>query len=72
MREYIIHPLVVGANQLDQGNMTYLQGYGQSIFIPIMVFYIEGGDKNILIDTGLEAFVLPSEATVNGRDKLSQ
>lgn len=63
MREYIIYPLVVGANQLDQGNMTYLHGYGQSVYIPIMVFYIEGGDKNILIDTGLETFVLPPEVT---------
>lgn len=63
MREYTIHPLVVGANQLDQGNMTYLHGYGERIYIPIMAFYIEGGDKNILIDTGLEAFVLPPETT---------
>jgi glyoxylase-like metal-dependent hydrolase (beta-lactamase superfamily II) len=63
MREYTIHPLVVGANQLDQGNMTYLHGYGQSIYIPIIVFYIKGGDKNILVDTGLESFVLPPEVT---------
>ncbi len=63
MREYIIHPLVVGANQLDQGNMTYLHGYGERIYIPIMVFYIEGGDKNILIDTGLETFVLLPEVS---------
>ncbi|MCD6255945.1 MAG: MBL fold metallo-hydrolase, partial [Deltaproteobacteria bacterium] len=61
MREYVIHPLVVGANGLDQGNMTYLHGYGERIYIPIMVFYIEGGDKNILVDTGLETFVLPEE-----------
>ncbi len=61
MREYVIHPLVVGVNELDQGNMTYLHGYGERIYIPIMVFYIEGGDKNILVDTGLETFVLPEE-----------
>jgi N-acyl homoserine lactone hydrolase len=63
MREYIIHPLVVGANELDQGVMTYLRWYGQRIHIPIMIFYIEGGNENILIDTGLETFVLSPEVT---------
>lgn len=63
MREYTIHPLVIGANRIDQGKMTYLHGYGEKIHIPIMAFYVEGGDKNILIDTGLENFVLSSEET---------
>jgi glyoxylase-like metal-dependent hydrolase (beta-lactamase superfamily II) len=61
MQEYTIHPLVVGANETDQGVMTYLHDYGKRIWIPIYVFYIEGGDKKILIDTGLEQFVVPDE-----------
>ncbi|MFH2220000.1 MAG: N-acyl homoserine lactonase family protein [Pseudomonadota bacterium] len=61
MREYTIHPLVVGVNETDQGVMTYLRDYGKRIWLPIYVFYINGGDKNILVDTGLEEFVVPDE-----------
>jgi N-acyl homoserine lactone hydrolase len=59
MRQYIIHPLVVGANETDQGIMTYLKGYGKRIFLPIYVFYLEGGPEKILVDTGLEQFMVP-------------
>lgn len=61
MREYTIYPLVVGANATDQGMMTYLHYYGERIWIPIIVFCLKGGDENILIDTGLEDFVVPPE-----------
>jgi glyoxylase-like metal-dependent hydrolase (beta-lactamase superfamily II) len=59
MQEYTIHPLVVGINETDQGVMTYLRDYGKRIFLPIYVFYIKGGNKPILVDTGLEQFVVP-------------
>jgi len=59
MKEYIIHPLVIGANETDQGIMTYLRGYGKRIWIPIYVFLLEGAEENILVDTGLEQFVVP-------------
>jgi N-acyl homoserine lactone hydrolase len=62
MQEYTIHPLVVGINETDQGVMTYLRDYGKRIYLPIYVFYLEGGDKNILVDTGLEQFVVPDGA----------
>ncbi len=61
MTNYIIYPLVVGANETDQGVMTYLKGYGRRIWIPIYVFCLKGGDKNILVDTGMEQFVVPPE-----------
>ena len=61
MQEYTIHPLVVGANETDQGIMTYLRNYGERIWIPIYVFYLQGGEKNILVDTGLEQFMVPDE-----------
>lgn len=61
MTDYVIHPLVVGANETDQGVMTYLKGYGKRIWIPIYVFVLEGGDRKILVDTGLEQFVVPPE-----------
>ncbi|MBI4644018.1 MAG: MBL fold metallo-hydrolase, partial [Deltaproteobacteria bacterium] len=59
MRQYVIHPLVVGANETDQGIMTYLKGYGKRIWIPSYVFYLEGAPEKILVDTGLEQFMVP-------------
>lgn len=61
MTEYVIHPLVVGVNETDQGIMTYQHGYGTRIHLPIYVFYLSGGDKHILIDTGLEDFIVPPD-----------
>lgn len=61
MTEYVIHPFVVGVNETDQGIMTYQRGYGTRIHLPIYVFYLSGGDKNILIDTGLEDFMAPPD-----------
>jgi len=60
MKHYTIHPLVIGANETDQGVMTYLNGYGKRIWIPIYAFYLDGGDEKILVDTGLEQFMVPS------------
>jgi glyoxylase-like metal-dependent hydrolase (beta-lactamase superfamily II) len=62
MQEYTIHPLVVGINETDQGVMTYLRDYGKRIYLPIYVFYLSGGEKNILVDSGLEQFVVPEGA----------
>ena len=62
MQQYTIHPLVVGINETDQGVMTYLRDYGKRIYLPIYVFYLKGGDKHILVDTGLEQFMVPEGA----------
>ena len=51
---YSITPLLTGVRNPDQGIMTYQQGYGTSIWLPIWVFLLQGGGKNILIDTGLD------------------
>ena len=61
MQEYTIHPLVVGVNETDQGIMTYMRDYGKRIWLPIYVFHISGSDKHILVDTGLEEFIVPDE-----------
>ncbi|RKX61192.1 MAG: N-acyl homoserine lactonase family protein [Thermodesulfobacteriota bacterium] len=63
MTTYTIYPLVVGAKETDQGIMTYLKHYGKRIWIPIIVFYVKGGNYNILVDTGLEDFVVPDEVS---------
>lgn len=59
MREYVIHPLVVGVNETDQGILTYQHGYGKRIVLPILAFYLEGGPEKILVDTGLDEFMVP-------------
>lgn len=59
MKEYEIYPLMVGARETDQGIMTYLRGYGKTIWMGIYAFLIKGADENILVDTGLEQFMVP-------------
>jgi N-acyl homoserine lactone hydrolase len=59
MATYTIRPLAVGFNETDQGIMTYQRFYGKRIILPIYAFAILGGDKKILVDTGLEDFVVP-------------
>ncbi len=53
MSKYLIHPIVVGTKIFDKGMMTYQHDYGKEYTIPIYVWYLEGGDKKILVDTGL-------------------
>lgn len=52
MSIYIIHPIVVGTKIFDKGMMTYQHDYGTPYTIPIYSWYLEGGDKKILVDTG--------------------
>ena len=47
-----IHPIVVGTKIFDKSMMTYQYGNGQEYTIPIYCWYIEGGDRKILVDTG--------------------
>lgn len=49
---YRIHPIVVGTKVFDKGMMTYQHNYGKPYTIPIYSWYLEGGDKKILVDTG--------------------
>ena len=62
MATYVIHPLVVGINETDQGIMTYQKGYGKRIWLPVYAFYLAGGDNHILVDTGMEEFMVPPRA----------
>ena len=61
MTTYTIHPLAVGFNETDQGIMTYQRFHGKRIILPIYVFALMGGDKKIIVDTGLEDFVVPPD-----------
>ena len=52
MTHYKIHPIVVGTKAFDKSMMTYQFGYGEPYTIPIYCWYLQGGDKKILVDTG--------------------
>jgi len=52
MTTYRIHPIVMGSKLFDKGMMTYQHGYGQPYGIPIYTWYLEGGNRKILVDTG--------------------
>ncbi|HEU6436546.1 MAG TPA: N-acyl homoserine lactonase family protein [Nitratidesulfovibrio sp.] len=66
--KYRIHPIVMGSKVFDKGMMTYQHDYGTPYTIPIYTWYIEGGDKRILVDTGeLNPIVSPDrEAALGG------
>lgn len=52
MSMYTIHPIVMGTKVFDKSMMTYQHDAGQKYTIPIYCWYLEGGDKKIIIDTG--------------------
>jgi glyoxylase-like metal-dependent hydrolase (beta-lactamase superfamily II) len=52
MTTYRIHPIVLGTKHFDKGMMTYQHDYGTPYTIPIYSWYLEGGDRTILVDTG--------------------
>jgi glyoxylase-like metal-dependent hydrolase (beta-lactamase superfamily II) len=60
MAKFKIHPIVVGSKVIDKGIMTYQYNYGTEFHIPVYVWYLEGGDKKILVDTALMG-ILPSK-----------
>jgi N-acyl homoserine lactone hydrolase len=49
---YTIHPIVVGTKLFDKSMMTYQFNNGKEFTIPIYCWYIEGGNRRILVDTG--------------------
>jgi len=52
MTTFKIHPIVMGTKVFDKGMMTYQHDYGKPYTIPIYCWYLEGGEKPILVDTG--------------------
>jgi N-acyl homoserine lactone hydrolase len=59
--QYKIHPIVMGTKAFDKGMMTYQNDYGQPYTIPIYCWYLEGGDKKIIVDTGEMAPFISNE-----------
>lgn len=52
MTLFRIHPIVMGTKLFDKSMMTYQHNQGKPYCIPIYAWYLEGGDRNILVDTG--------------------
>jgi len=52
MAHFKIHPIVMGTKIFNKSMMTYQYGYGGTYTIPIYAWYIEGGQRTILVDTG--------------------
>jgi N-acyl homoserine lactone hydrolase len=61
MVHYKIHPIVMGTKVFDKSMMTYQFNNGIEYTIAVYCWYIEGGDKKILVDTG-ERHPLQTEA----------
>jgi len=55
MKTYRIRPFPLITMELDMGILTYRYKYGTKIQAPIYCWYIEGAERNILVDTGAEA-----------------
>ncbi len=51
---YRIIPLTLWKYTAEKGLMTYLTHYGQPIVRPYILWYIEGADQKILVDTAIE------------------
>jgi len=58
---FSIHPIVMGTKIFDKGMMTYQHDYGQTYTIPTYSWYLEGGDKKILVDTGLMSPIISED-----------
>ena len=69
MNTYKIHPIVMGTKIFDKSMMTYQYNNGKNFTIPIFCWYLEGGNKKILVDTG-EMTPIQSEErekSINGK-----
>jgi hypothetical protein len=55
MKQYKIRALPLSSMELDKAVLMYRFNYGQKIQVPNVMWYIEGADKNILVDTAADA-----------------
>ncbi|RJR16940.1 MAG: N-acyl homoserine lactonase family protein [Desulfobacteraceae bacterium] len=52
---YQIRPMVLSSYTGEKGVMTFLEGYGQSILRPFIMWVITGTDFSLIVDTSIEA-----------------
>lgn len=51
MTSPIIHPLHIGSITGEMSTFTYMRNVGRTITFPVIVWYVEGADARILVDT---------------------
>jgi N-acyl homoserine lactone hydrolase len=51
MADLKIHPLHVGTLRRDLSTFTYMRNVGKIVDFPVIMWYIEGADARILVDT---------------------
>jgi glyoxylase-like metal-dependent hydrolase (beta-lactamase superfamily II) len=68
MTKYKIIPLVLADLEADKSDMMYLTDRGVMIHIPVVSFYISGGDKHILVDAGAPAEIISRYHSAPARD----
>ena len=54
MEKLKIHPipLFIGADRFAKPKMTYLHYFGEDVHVCCYTWYVEGAEKNVLVDTG--------------------
>ena len=55
MKTYRIRPLALSYCEIDSGIFTYRFNYGKKVKSTSYIWYIEGADKKIIVDTGSDA-----------------
>ena len=55
MKQYRIKVLPLSSMELDKAVLMYRFHYGQKVQVPNVMLYIEGADKNIVVDTAADA-----------------
>ncbi|NLB53514.1 MAG: N-acyl homoserine lactonase family protein [Syntrophomonadaceae bacterium] len=53
MAQYRIYPIMVGKNTANKAIFTHMVDMDINLVVPVYVYYIEGGHKKILVDTGV-------------------
>ena len=53
MNTYTIKPLMLSKRNSEKEPMTYLSYAGQPIVRPYVMWYIQAGSKNVLVDTAI-------------------
>ena len=55
MKNYRIRPITLARRRADKGHMTYLSGYGETIWRPYIFWVIEGAECSIIVDSAISA-----------------
>ncbi len=52
MKNLKIIPINVGTLTVDKSELTYMRNFGVKMEVPNIIWYIQGAEKKIMVDTG--------------------